>query len=82
MPDRQAQESTDGRCFARQALLFENNRAGYRQLLRELQAARKEHADDLVEAAHAMARAYCNFAWQQRELHEVMHRFSGATIHR
>lgn len=61
-------------------LLVEINRAGYRQLLSALQDARRKHPDDLLEAARAMAQAYCNFAWQHRELYEVMHGLSGAII--
>jgi AcrR family transcriptional regulator len=65
---------------SKQALLVEINRAGYRQLLAALQAARKQHPNDFLEAARAMAQAYCNFAWQHRELYEVMHGLSGTVI--
>lgn len=65
---------------SKHALLVEINRAGYRQLLAALQAARKKHANDMVDAARAMAHAYCNFAWQHRELYEVMHGLSGVMI--
>ncbi len=65
---------------SKHALLIEINRAGYRQLLAALQAARNNHPADFIEAARAMAQAYCNFAWQHRELYEVMHGLSGVTI--
>jgi AcrR family transcriptional regulator len=65
---------------SKQALLVEINRAGYKQLLGVLQQARKKHPTDFMEAARAMAQAYCNFAWQHRELYEVMHGLSGAAI--
>ena len=61
-------------------LLVEINRAGYRQLLSALHEARSKHPDNLLEAARAMAQAYCNFAWQHHELYEVMHGLSGAVI--
>lgn len=65
---------------SKHALLVEINRAGYRQLLRALQAARSKHTHDMLEAARAMAQAYCNFAWQHHELYEVMHGLSGVVI--
>ena len=61
------------------ALLAELNREGYRELLDALQAARRKF-DDPVEAARAMAQAYCAFAWTHRELYEVMHGLSGTQI--
>ncbi len=61
------------------ALLVALNREGFRHLL---DALRRAHAADAARARFpaAMALAYCNFAWQQRELYEVMHNLGGAQI--
>jgi AcrR family transcriptional regulator len=61
------------------ALLAELNREGYRQLLAALQAARAK-STDVREDAREIALAYCNFAWQHRELYEVMHGLSGVYL--
>lgn len=61
------------------ALLAELNREGYRQLLAALQTARAKSAD-VREDAREIALAYCNFAWQHRELYEVMHGLSGVYL--
>jgi AcrR family transcriptional regulator len=57
------------------ALLTELNREGFRQLLDTLRQTRAKDASPV-----ALALAYCNFAWQQRELYEVMHNLGGAQI--
>lgn len=61
------------------ALLAELNREGYRQLLAVLQQARK-NAPTPTRAMLDGAQAYCNFAWQHRELYEVMHGLSGVVL--
>lgn len=61
------------------ALLAELNREGYRQLLAALQTARAK-STDVREDAREIALAYCNFAWQHRELYEVMHGLSGVYL--
>lgn len=64
---------------SKHALMAELNRAGYRQLLAALQAARAK-ALHPAQAAHNMALAYCAFAWTHRELYQVMHGLSGVQI--
>lgn len=61
------------------ALVAEITRDGYRQLLAALKQARTKAADPLA-AARAMAQAYCSFAWQHRELYEVMHGLGGVQL--
>lgn len=61
------------------ALLAELNREGYRQLLAVLQHTRKS-APNPTRAILDGAQAYCNFAWQRRELYEVMHGLSGVVL--
>lgn len=63
------------------AVLEELNRAGHRQLLAALRAAR-QRADTPAAGAREIALAYCAFAWQHRELYEVMHGLSGAPLER
>jgi AcrR family transcriptional regulator len=53
------------------ALLAEINREGYRELLVRLRTARARAATPEAGAVE-MARAYCNFAWGQREYYQVM----------
>ncbi|BCX05389.1 MAG: TetR family transcriptional regulator [Candidatus Roseilinea sp.] len=64
---------------SKSALLAELTREGYRLLLAELRAARAK-AGAPLQAMHAMAQAYCTFAWTHRELYEVMHGLSGVSI--
>ncbi len=61
------------------ALLAELNRIGFRQLLEALRTARAGAADP-ANGAREIALAYCNFAWQHRELYEVMHGLSGVYL--
>lgn len=64
---------------SKDALLAELNREGYRRLLTALCAARAKAAG-AERAIQDMAQAYCAFAWQHRELFEVMHGLSGAPL--
>jgi AcrR family transcriptional regulator len=63
----------------KQALLLALHCEGFRQLEQTLSVARAR-AGDPAEAPFAMAQAYCNFAWQHRELYEVMHSLGGAQL--
>lgn len=64
---------------SKDALLAELNREGYNRLLAALRAARAK-APAPENAVQGMAQAYCAFAWQHRELFEVMHGLSGAHL--
>lgn len=64
---------------SKDAMLAELNRVGYRALLGLIRAVRARNLpahDTLSE----FALAYCNFAWNKRELYEVMHGLSGAHL--
>lgn len=61
------------------ALLAYLNRIGYRQLLAAIRAARAKNTNPR-EGAREMALAYCSFAWQYRELYEVMHGLAGVYL--
>lgn len=61
------------------ALLAELSRLGHRRLLEILRAARAR-ARTPADGAHEIARAYCAFAWRERELYEVMHGLSGLPL--
>jgi len=61
------------------AILEELSRLGHLQMLEILRAAHTRAADP-AEGARRIALAYCNFAWQHRELYEVMYGLSGVRL--
>ncbi len=61
------------------ALVAELARVGYQALAGRLRGAR-ERAADPETAAVELARAYCNFAWGERDLYEAMHGLTGVAV--
>jgi AcrR family transcriptional regulator len=61
------------------ALLTELNRLGFSQLLDVLKNTRRMSASP-EQIVLEMSLAYCNFAWNNRELYEVMHGLSGVLL--
>ena len=61
------------------ALVAELARQGYEVLASRLHAARQRAADP-QSAATDLARAYCQFAWGERDLYEAMHGLTGVTV--
>ena len=61
------------------ALVAELARAGYEALAARLRSARQRSADPDTTAAE-LARAYCNFAWGERDLYEAMHGLTGVVV--
>jgi len=61
------------------ALVAELARLGYHTLAERLRAARARVADPEA-AAVDLARAYCNFAWGERDLYEAMHGLTGVPV--
>lgn len=61
------------------ALIAELARQGYEALASRLHVAR-QRAADADAAATDLARAYCNFAWGERDLYEAMHGLTGVAV--
>lgn len=61
------------------ALVAELARLGYGSLAARLRVARHRAADPDAAAAD-LARAYCNFAWGERDLYEAMHGLTGVPV--
>lgn len=61
------------------ALVAELARVGYQGLAARLRAARVR-AGDPEAAAVELARAYCSFAWAERDLYEAMHGLTGVVV--
>ncbi len=61
------------------ALVAELASLGYEALASRLHAAR-QRAVDPESAAGDLARAYCNFAWGERDLYEAMHGLTGVAV--